>query len=116
MNPLRFIKRLILWDFSRNSLPYEFVCIIYIASLVFLPTSSNGWFNDGEEVQLTNELTITLHRVETSIYLTWAEGENEPDRETLENFAGRRFGAGTVLTESPDLGPRSLRIVPGGWQ
>lgn len=116
MNPFRFIRRLILWDFGRNNLPYEFVCIIYIAALVFLPTNSNGWFNDGEMVQLANDATITLHQVETTLYLTWAKGEQAPNRETLENFAEQRFGPDTAIFEAPELGARAFRIMPGGWK
>ena len=114
MKILRYIKRWILWDFGRNSIPYEVVCAIYIGLLVFLPVNSNGWINNNATLELPDQPPVTFHREGVVLYFSWED--EAPEVAALEQFARERFGRETVLVKETDLGPNAMRIIPGGWE
>lgn len=111
---LRFFSKLIFWDYRRGSWQHEFLCLAFIAALIFLPTNSNGWFSEGEEVKLADKSVITLHRYNTSLYLNWEAEESEPGHEALREFAEARFGKDVELIRDSGTGPYRFRIIPRG--
>ena len=112
MNVFGHIKKWVFWEFGRNSIPYEIVCAVYIGLLVFLPVGSNGFFNPGDSADIDGT-SVMLQREGTKLYFTWED--EKPDISILKTWARDRFGAETVLLDDADLGPRTLRIHPGGW-
>jgi hypothetical protein len=115
MKLFRAVKRIILWDYPRRTRQYELFTATLIAIAVLIPFNSNGWFKDGEEVRLSDQSIITLHRDKTTIFLTWPEDGDKPDMVAVEKFVRERFGKKSLVVEDPDLGPRHMRIVPGSW-
>ena len=111
---LKFISRFIAWDYKRGSLQHELLCLAYIASLIFIPTNSNGWFSDGETVAFPGGAEVSLHRYNTSLFLTWGEKSPEPKQTALRRFVEERFGADTDLIRDVEMGPRHYRIIPRG--
>ena len=111
---LKVIAKFIAWDYKRGSWQHEALCIAYILALIIIPTNSNGWFADGEKVALPGEAEITLHRYNTSLFLTWEEGSPEPEVRDLREFVGERFGEDTDLVRDAELGARHYRIIPRG--
>jgi len=114
----RAIKKMILWDYRRGSWQHEFLCLAYIAALIFIPTNSNGWFADGERVHLGDDQTIMLHRVDTNLFLTWDPDDGEPgiDNPELLRFVTGRFGPDAKLIRDAEEGARRYLIVPRGLQ
>lgn len=108
------IRRWVFWDFGRNSIPYEIVCVVYIALLVFVPASSTGWFNEGQRVILADGSVISLRREGVVLSLTWEETAPRPDDAALENFVHNRFGEGTSLRPARSNQLNRLEIIPGG--
>jgi hypothetical protein len=111
---LKIIAKLIAWDFKRGSWQHEFLCLAYIAALIVIPTNSNGWFSEGEVVNLGAGVSITLEQYNTSLFLTWSEGLPEPRLEALRALIDQRFGKDTDLVRDTELGPRHYRIIPRG--
>jgi hypothetical protein len=111
---LRVIKKFIAWEYQRGSWQHEFLCLAYIAALIFIPTNSNGWFVEERPVELGDGSRITLHRVDTTLFLTWEKDTGEPDSKALQRFVAKLFGEDTELIRDNDLGPRHFRIIPRG--
>jgi hypothetical protein len=111
---LRVIKKFIAWDYRRGSWQHEFLCLAYIAALIFIPTNSNGWFVEESRVELEGGSFITIHRIDTTLFLTWEEDTDEPDSKALHRFVAKLFGEDTELIRDKDLGPRHYRIIPRG--
>jgi hypothetical protein len=111
---LKTIAKLIAWDYKRGSWQHEFLCLAYITALIVIPTNSNGWFSEGEAVDLGAGVSISLERYNTSLFLTWGEGRPEPRLEALRELIDRRFGKDTDLVRDAELGPRHYRIIPRG--
>jgi hypothetical protein len=111
---LKIIAKLIAWDYKRGTWQHEFLCLAYIAALIFIPTNSNGWFTEGEIINLEGGTSISLQRFNTTLFLFWEEGTPEPQPRVLHDLVEHRFGKDTDLVRDPDLGPRHYRIIPRG--
>ncbi len=111
---LKIIAKLIAWDYRRGTWQHEFLCLAYIAALILIPTNSNGWFTDGEAVELGEGAAISLHRYNTSLFLAWEEGKPVPEFDVLREYISERFGRDTDLIRDEEMGPRHYRIIPRG--
>lgn len=111
---LKIIAKFIAWDYQRGTWQHEFLCLAYVAALIFIPTNSNGWFTEGESVDLGEGAAISLHRYNTSLYLTWEEDKPAPGSAALRQFISERFGEDTDLIRDEQMGSRHYRIIPRG--
>ena len=113
---LRIISKTVFWSYRRGTWQHEFLCLAYIAALIFIPTNSNGWFADGERVELSDGSFVVLHRLDTTLFLTWEKDSPKPDPQAVGEFVTERFGGDAEAILDTSLGPRHFRIVPRGLQ
>lgn len=111
---LRAISKTVFWSYRRGSWQHEFLCLAFIAALIFVPTNSNGWFYEGQEVELDDGGIVSLHRLDTTLYLTWDEDGPEPDEKAVQKKIEEIFGEDAKAIKETIRGQGRYRIIPRG--
>jgi len=95
-------KRLILWEYERATLPYDAICLIICAFIVFAPRQ---WFHDQPRIPNASQITSLPSHGESVFWIEPELVSSIPEKERLDRL-------GKVLTARTGKTQHLIRIEP----
>ena len=96
------LKRLLIWEYQRATIPYDIICILIVVFIAFAPRQ---WFRDQPRIPAAGQV-VSLPGHGESVF--WIESElvsSFPENERLE-------GLSKVLTQRTGKTQHLTRIEP----
>jgi hypothetical protein len=97
-----FFKRLILWEYGRATWPYDVVCVLITAFIVFAPRQ---WFRDQPRIPNASQITSLPSHGESAFWIEPEMVSAIPEKERLDRL-------GKVLTTRTGKTQHLIRIEP----
>lgn len=97
-----FLKRLILWEYERATLPYDVMCLIICVFIAFAPRQ---WFRDQPRIPQASQITSLPSHGESVFWIEPAMVASLPDKERLDKL-------GKILSARTGKRQHLTRIEP----
>jgi hypothetical protein len=95
-------KRLILWEYERATLPYDIMCIVISAFILFAPRQ---WFRDQPRIPRTSQVTSLPSHGESVFWIDTELVSSYPEKQRLDQLS-------KVLTTRTGKTQHLTRIEP----
>lgn len=96
------LKRLFLWEYERATLPYDILCLVICAFIVFAPRQ---WFRDQPRIPQASQIASLPSHSESMFWIDSELVASFPEDQRLE-------GLSKVLTQRTGKSQHLTRIEP----
>jgi hypothetical protein len=96
------LKKLLLWEYQRATIPYDIMCIAIMAFIVFAPRQ---WFRDQPRIPHASQVTSLPSHGESVFWIETELASSFPENQRLE-------GLSRVLTQRTGKVQHLTRIEP----
>ena len=96
------LKRLLIWEYERATIPYDIICVAILAFIVFAPRQ---WFRDQPRIPQASQITSLPSHSESVFWIESGLVSSFPENERLDKLS-------KVLTQRTGRTQHVIRIEP----